>query len=176
MLNKRRGQMTTCTPLRILTLIFTGPDNPAILVLEPIEEPKDGISRIVPIWIGGNESMQIAVAIEHAKFPRPMTHDLFLDAITNLDAFIDHVLIDQVQGQTFFAKLYLRQGSRLIELDARPTDALALAIREDAPFMITDEVLNTYSYPYIFKNGKENDVMLKDFHAFVENLNPEDFF
>lgn len=163
------------TPLRILTLIVTGPQNPSVLVLEPIEEAKNGVSRIVPIWIGVNETMQLGVAIEHAKLPRPMTHDLFLDAITNLDACIDHVVISNVKGQTFFAKLYLRQGGRLIELDARPTDALALAIREDAPFMIDDNVLRAASFPYIFKDEKNKQRELEEFHSFIQNLNPEDF-
>lgn len=163
------------TPLRILTLIVTGPQNPSVLVLEPIEEAKDGVSRIVPIWIGINETMQLAVAIEHAKLPRPMTHDLFLDAITNLDACVDHVVITEVKGQTFFAKLYLRQGGRLIELDARPTDALALALREDAPFMIEDDVLAAASYPYIFKDERNKEQELEEFRSFIQNLNPEDF-
>ena len=163
------------TPLRVLTLVFTGPQHPAVLVLEPIEEIYDGKSRVVPIWIGTNETMQLAVAIEHAKLPRPMTHDLFLDALTNLDACVDHVLISDVKDQTFYAKLVLRQGGRLIELDARPTDALALAIREDAPFMINDDVLERASYPYIFNDPEHKKVELQEFHSFIENLNPEDF-
>lgn len=162
-------------PLRILTLIVSGPANPAVLVLEPIEESKEGVSRVVPIWIGMNETMQLAVAIEHAKLPRPMTHDLFLDALTNLDTTIDHVLINDVKGQTFFAKLYLRQGGRLIELDARPTDAIALALREDAPFLISDEVLENASYPYIFKDEKMKEMELEEFRSFIKDLNPEDF-
>lgn len=163
------------TPLRILTLIVTGPQNPAVLVLEPIEEQKEGVSRVVPIWIGITETMQLAVAIEHAKLPRPMTHDLFLDALTNLDTCIDHVVITDVKGQTFFAKLVLRQGGRLIELDARPTDAIALALREDAPFMIEDEVLAVSSFPYIFKDEKIKEAQLEEFHSFIKDLSPEDF-
>lgn len=162
-------------PLRILTLIFTGPEQPAVLVLEPIEEQHEGSSRIVPIWIGANEAMQLGVAIEHVKLPRPMTHDLFLDAITNLDACVDHVLISHVDGQTFYAKLVLRQGGRLIELDARPTDALALALREDAPFTMDEEVLEQASFPYIFKDDKAKEVELQEFRAFIEDLSPEDF-
>lgn len=161
--------------LKVLTLIFTGPEFPAILVLEPDEAPQKGMSRILPIWIGAPEAMQIGVAIEQVKPPRPMTHDLFLDALTNLDAFIDHVLITDVKGQTFYAKIYLRQGGRLIELDARPTDALALAIREGAPFMVTEEVLAKASFPYLYKDAVNKDVEMKEFHSFIENLDPEDF-
>lgn len=166
---------TDIVPLRILTLIFTGPMNPAILVLEPIEELKGGCSRVLPIWIGTVEAMQLGAAIEHARTPRPMTHDLFLDALTNLDACVDHVLIDDVKSETYFAKLVLRQGGRLISLDARPTDALSLALREDAPFMTTEEVLAKASFPYLFKEPKDRDAELEEFRSFVSSLSPEDF-
>ena len=110
----------TMIPLRVLTLIFTGPVNPAVLVLEPIEELKEGCSRVLPIWVGASEAMQLGAAIEHAKTPRPMTHDLFLDALTNLDACVDHVLIDDAKGGTYFAKLVLRQRGRLISVLPMP--------------------------------------------------------
>ena len=166
---------TDLVPLRILTLIFTGPMNPAILVLEPIEEMKEGCSRVLPIWIGTAEAMQLGTAIEHAKTPRPMTHDLFLHAITNLDACVDHVLIDDIKGETYFAKLVLRQGGRMISLDARPTDALSLALREDSPFMTTEEVLAKASFPYLFNEPKNRDEELEEFDSFVSSLSPEDF-
>lgn len=166
---------TDIIPLRVLTLIFTGPVNPAILVLEPIEELKDGCSRVLPIWVGAAEAMQLGAAIEHAKAPRPMTHDLFLDALTNLDACVDHVLIDDAQGETYFAKLVLRQGGRLISLDARPTDALSLALREDAPFMTTEEVLAKASFPYIFNDPRDKDAEMEEFRSFVSTLTPQDF-
>ncbi len=163
-------------PLRILTLIVISPAQPAVLVLEPLEETTiDGNSRIVPIWIGGNEATQIGVAIEQVNLPRPMPHDLFLDAITNLDACVDHVLISDVKGQTFFAQLVLRQGDRFITLDARPTDAIALAIRQDAPFYIDEEVLDQESYPYIFRGNKDDEVEMQEFRSFLEGLKPEDF-
>lgn len=161
--------------LRILTLIVQDQQTPAVLVLEPIEEPFDGKSRIVPIWIGINEAMQLGVAIEHFKLPRPMTHDLFIDAITNLDACVDHAVITGCKGQTFYAKLFLRQAGRLVELDARPTDAISLALREDAPFFIERKVLDEESYPYIFKDAKKREVELEEFKSFIEGLTPDDF-
>ena len=88
---------------------------------------------------------------------------------------MDHVLIDGTKGETYFAKLVLRQGGRLISLDARPTDALSLALREDAPFMTTEEVLSKASFPYLFKEPKDRDAELEEFRSFVASLNPEDF-
>lgn len=160
--------------LKILTMIFSAPDQPAVLVLEPNEPAIAGKQRIVPIWIGANEAMQIGVALEGLRPPRPLTHDLFLNALTNLDARVDHVLINGTAGQTFFAKLYLRAHGRLIELDSRPTDAIALAVREGAPFYIEDQVLNDSSMPFIFKEGMDVENVLAEFDSFIENLTPED--
>ena len=156
-------------------MIFSAPNHPAIMVLEPEEaSPVEGAERILPIWIGPQEAMQIGSALEHIKMPRPLTHDLFLDALTNLDARVDHVLINDVSGQTYYAKLYLRQGSRLIELDARPTDAIALAIREDAPIYTAEAVFDAASYPFILREGADKELELKEFDSFIENLDPED--
>lgn len=90
-----------------------------MLVLQPVEETPAGKARIVPIWIGPTEAAQIGMALEHVKFARPMTHDLMLDALTNLDARVDSMVIYGSKGQMFFAHLVLSQGGRLITLDAR---------------------------------------------------------
>ena len=162
-------------PLKILTLIVTSKGQPSILVLKPQEEAENGIARILPIWIGTTEAAQLGVAMEHVKLPRPMTHDLFLDALTNLDAHVDHVVITDVKGQTFYAQLYLRQGDRLITLDARPTDAISLALRQDAPFYIEEQLLDEASYPYIFKSPVNDETELQKFRTFLNGLSPDDF-
>ncbi len=161
-------------PLKVLTLIVTNPNHPAALVLQPIEETPGNKSRVVPIWVGPAEAMQLAIAVEQVKTPRPMTHDLMLDAVTNLDARIDHAVICDVKGTTFFSKLFLRQGERLIDLDARPSDAIALAVRQDAPLYIEESALEKGSFPYIVRENA-TDAELKEFHNFIENIAPEDF-
>ena len=117
----------------------------------------------------------MGIALEKARFSRPMTHDLFLDALTNLDARVDHVLINEVNGPTFFAKLVLRQHDRLIELDARPSDALSIAIRQQAPIYIDEHVLERASFPYVFKNHPGDEVEVEEFRKFIEDLAPDDF-
>lgn len=162
-------------PMHVLTLIVTEPTQPSILVLTPDEESPEGISRVVPIWIGSTEAAQLSFALRHVRLPRPLTHDLFLDAITSLDASIDHVVITETKGATFFAELVLRQAGRLIPLDARPSDAIALALRQDAPFYIDEGVLERSSFPYIFKEKKDDEASLAEFKEFLETLSPEDF-
>jgi len=163
-------------PVKIQTLIVSGAPAPSIIVLQPIEKvPPQANSRVVPIWVGVNEATQMGIALEETRFSRPMTHDLFLDALTNLDARIDHVLISDVLGPTFYSKLVLRQHDRLIELDARPSDALALALRQKAPLYIDEDVLDRASFPYVFKKSPLEEPEVDDFRKFLEDIAPEDF-
>lgn len=162
-------------PATIQTLIVTAAPSPSIVVLRPIEEAHQGKSRIVPIWIGNVEAAQLGVALEKARLNRPMTHDLFLDALTNLDARVDHVLINDAKGTMFFAQLVLRQGTRMVTLDARPSDALALAARQDAPIYLDERVLEHASFPYLFRKRSSEEEELAEFRTFLEELAPEDF-
>lgn len=165
-------------PVKVQTLIVSTGSSPSIIVLQPIEEPAlEDKFRIVPIWIGINEAMQMSIALEKTRYSRPMTHDLFLDALTNLDCRIDHVIINDVDGSTFFARLALSQHGRLIDLDARPSDAIALAVRQKAPIYIEEEVLERASFPYVLKSSTPADAEreLNEFKQFLEELAPEDF-
>lgn len=166
-------------PIAVQKIIIGSAPGPSILVLQPIEEsPVPGISRIVPIMVGAAEAAQLHLAVTYTKVARPTTHDLLLDALTNLDASVDHVLIDKVKGSLFFAKLTLSQHGRLIELDARPSDALSLALREDAPLYINEDVLERASYPYIVRKPIEDEsaeLELEEFRSFLEDIDPKDF-
>ena len=162
--------------MSILTLIAAPPPAPSILVLQPDEEPvAEGLSRIVPIFIGTPEAVALSSALEEQRFERPTTHDLLLDAVTSLDASIDHALINDVRGNVFYARLTLSQHGRLVDLDARPSDAIALAVRFGAPIYIDETVLEKASFPYLFKQPLDEDAAIQDFHEFLENLSPEDF-
>lgn len=163
-------------PVCVQTLVVAAAPSPSILVLCPVEDYETHRScRIIPIWMGIAEATQMGMALEGSKFSRPMTHDLFLDALTNLDASIDHVEIIKVEGQTFFAKLILRHMGALIDLDARPSDAIALAMREGSPLFIAEDVLQKASFPFIFKNGQDDAQEVERFHSFIQNISPEDF-
>lgn len=162
--------------LKVLTLIVMDPGNPSFLVMEPLEPPvSEGKSRVVPICVGPHEAMTLGMALEGARFSRPMTHDLMLDAFTNLDAHVDHVYIYAVKNGTFFAQLVLSQYDRLIQIEARPSDAIALAIREQAPIYIEDKVLECASFPYLFKEPYDEERIVSEFKTFLEGVSPEDF-
>jgi bifunctional DNase/RNase len=148
---------------------------PSILVLQPTEDVgKKQNGRVVPIWVGVSEATQLGIALEHVRFARPMTHDLFLDALTNLDSVVESVVIDDVQGPTFFAKLKLQHHGRTITLDARPSDAISLALREQAPLYMTEDVLEKASFPFLF-NVNDEEEELEEFRDFISHIAPEDF-
>ena len=151
----------------IQTLIISQAVSPSVLVLRPYsDEPVQDTCRVLPIWIGLTEATQMGLAIENIRLPRPVTHDVFLDALTNLNTYVDHVLIAGVKNETFFVRLYLRHHGDLIDLDARPSDAINLE----------EDVLEKESYPFIIKKNhilNENDI--EQFHTFIKTIEPEDF-
>ncbi len=162
--------------LKVLTLIVTGMGSPSFLVLQPLEEAvSEGKSRVVPICVGPNEALGLGAVLEDARFTRPMTHDLMLDALTNLDARVDHVLINDVKDGTFFARLCLAQHGRLIDLDARPSDAIALALRQSCPVYIDEDVLEKASFPYLFNRPYDEEAIVEDFKSFLDGVSPDDF-
>ncbi len=163
-------------PVCVHTLVLSKPPHPSVLVLCPIEDYRPHRTcRIVPIWVGPAEARQLGTALEAAKFSRPMTHDLFIDALTNLDASVEEAAIVGQEGKTFFAKLVLKQGERRISLDARPSDAIALAVRQGANILMAEDVLDRASFPYIFKSEIDDEEEIGEFRKFVEGLSPEDF-
>ena len=166
-------------PVYIRTLIVSTAPAPSVVVLQPNESAvQDGKYRVVPIWIGMFEASQLSSAMEGTKFERPMTHDLFLDTLTNLDSCVDHILINKVKGTTFYAQLVLRHQGRLITLDARPSDAISLAVRQQAPMYIEESVLDRASFPYVTKKPQEEldqEEELNEFRDFLKDITPEDF-
>ena len=108
----------------------------------PIVVLKDVASEaVMPIWVGVYEANAIAIEIEKVAAPRPMTHDLVRNLIHNLNARLDKVVINELKDDTFYATLWLNQGGEPVAVDARPSDAIALALRSDCPIYVTGEVL-----------------------------------
>lgn len=165
-------------PVGVLALIMSPVPSPSVLVLQPTADM--GIqknSRVVPIWLGVSEATTLGIALEKARFKRPTTHDLLLDALTCLDSCVDHVVINDVKGPTFYAELALRARGEIIRLDARPSDAISLALRQEMPIYMDEEVLEKASFPYLFNDEAEEDSnqMMLDFHEFIQRLTPDDF-
>jgi uncharacterized protein len=98
--------------------------------------------RYLPIWIGAFEADAIALALQGHEPQRPMTHDLLKSVFADLGATISSILVNDIQDSTFFARIVVEQGSRTIEIDARPSDAIALAVRSDVPIYVETHVFD----------------------------------
>ena len=97
--------------------------------------------RYLPIWIGPAEADAIAVKLQDVSVPRPLTHDLLRSIITDLGAGISHIVVSDLQNDTFYAKVVLEMNGNSLEVDCRPSDAIALAVRAEAPIYVEDSVL-----------------------------------
>lgn len=137
------------------------------MVLEEVNGP-----RLLPVWIGLYEGGAIGMALAGQKFPRPLTHDLFLSVVNELGGRIKHVTITELKDSTFFAEICLESKGQEITVDARPSDSVALAVRVNCPILVGDQVYE--SCPELLKPITEDEV--SDFKKKLEHMRPEDFF
>ncbi|MCA1584914.1 MAG: bifunctional nuclease family protein [Acidobacteria bacterium] len=102
---------------------------------------QDG-QRVLPIWVGVFEANAIALQIENIQTPRPMTHDLLKNVIQDLRAAVDRIVVSELKENTFFALIHLQTPTGPVAIDARPSDAIALALRARAPILVEDHVID----------------------------------
>ncbi len=98
--------------------------------------------RYLPIWIGPSEADAIAVKLQGASVPRPLTHDLLSSVVETLGASVNSIIVNDLKNDTFYAKIILNVDGKQLEVDSRPSDALALAVRVDVPIYVEDSVLD----------------------------------
>ena len=99
--------------------------------------------RILPIWVGVFEANAIALQIENVQTPRPMTHDLLRNVISDLEAEVQRIVVCELKENTFYATIHLRSGARTLTVDARPSDAIALALRTRSPIFVEETVIQS---------------------------------
>ena len=130
---------------------------------------KDG-QRELPIWMGIFEADAIARQIENISMPRPMTHDLLKNVIEDLQATVEKIVVCDLQENTFFALIYLNAGGQTLALDARPSDAIALALRTKAPIFVEDAVIAN-AKPVDLSAAKTDPDRL---HKWLESRDPDE--
>lgn len=139
----------------------------------PIVLLKDGAGRrALPIWIGDNEARAILMALENQRAPRPMTHDLMVNILNEWNMTLERVVIHSLEDNTYYAVLTLRQGETRKEIDARPSDAIALALRCDCPIWVMEAVVADASIP-VDRDADEEE--RQAFRRFLDSIRPEDF-
>jgi bifunctional DNase/RNase len=125
----------------------------------------------LPILIGPFEATAIALALEKQVVPRPLSHDLMKSIIESLDAQVEKVVIDDIKENTFFAKVILRAGGDPVEIDARPSDSIALALRTNSPIFVSEQIILAEALED--KSAEDQDATA--FKNYIENLKPSDF-
>ncbi len=150
--------------------------NTPIVVLQE----KNG-DRMIPIYIGHAEANAIAMELAEVKFERPLTHDLMQQVIIGLGAELSRVVLTRVEKSTYYAELHLRRDDHVIQIDARPSDSIAIALRLKAPIFAAEDLLNISSseetiIPDISGETLDSDALKSDaLKKYLEKLNPEDF-
>lgn len=127
--------------------------------------------RHLPILIGPFEATAIALALEGTQVPRPLSHDLMKSVIEALKAKVNKIVIHDIQENTFFAKVVLESGFGPLEIDARPSDSIALALRTNSPIYVTDQIILEETE----EKGKETQLEVNNFKKFIDELKPSDF-
>ncbi len=139
--------------------------NSPIVILQGIEK-----NTLLPIWVGIFEANAIALQIERIDTPRPMTHDLLKNILLHLNATVEKIVVTDLQENTFFATIFLDMEGDRVTIDSRPSDAIALALRTDAPIFVTQEVINNSSNIRLDQENLDPE----DVKKWLEDLNPED--
>jgi bifunctional DNase/RNase len=143
-----------------------------LLTHDPVVILKDlDGKRFLPILIGPFEATAIALALEGTQVPRPLSHDLMRALLDELDATLEQVIIHDIKDATFFATLVISRDGQRREIDARPSDGIALALRVDAPIFVTDKI--ALEETVVDKNAEIEEE--QRFRQFIEELKPSDF-
>ena len=144
--------------------------NTPIIILKSEDD-----DQTIPIWIGLLEATSIASALQDIKFDRPMTHDLFKNFSDIMDASVTRVEVCDLKDNTFYARIYFMSGDRSFDMDARPSDAIAIALRFNSPIFVDDKVVQKSKAgegpSEVFDESEEG----RKWAEYLEKLNPEDF-
>lgn len=137
----------------------------------PIVILKDVLSdTVLPIWVGLYEANAIALEVEKSSPPRPMTHDLLKNLIHGLNAEVQRIVVTELRDDTFYAVIWMEQNGEVVTLDARPSDAIALALRADCPIFVSEDVLKEAK---VVPNTADS-ATAEELRRWLENLNDED--
>ncbi len=131
-------------------------------------------NKFLPIWIGHPEAAAILMKLQGAAPPRPMTHDLVTDMLGQLQARVVKIAVTELRDNTFYAQITLAVDGSEIEIDSRPSDAIALAVRSGAPIFAADEVIEESAIEFEHEDVNEEEIV-EEFKKFLEDVSPEDF-
>jgi bifunctional DNase/RNase len=132
-------------------------------------------NKFLPIWIGHPEAAAILMKLQSASTPRPMTHDLVTDMLEQLGAQVVRITVTELRENTFFAQITVQQDGSELEIDSRPSDAIALAIRADAPIFAADEVIEESAIEFEGDDPEDLEQEVSKFKQFLDNVTADEF-
>lgn len=156
--------------MKVSGLVMDPQTNTPILILKDLENETS-----LPIWIGLLEATSIATELEKINFPRPMTHDLIKNCFNHLKVTVERIEVYDLRDNTYYALIYLKDNDRVSPIDARPSDAIAIALRTNAPIFVREDVISKSqkadesARPVFDQENKEK------WAEILEDLDPEDF-
>ncbi len=151
--------------MKVRTVAMDQQMNPVVLLVDQAE------TLALPIWIGTAEAQSIALELQGVRMPRPMTHDLIRQILDQLTISVSRIVVTDIQNGTYFAEIHLKNNGADVVVDSRPSDAIALALRTEAPIYV-EEKLAAGAIP-LKKAFDEHEV--EEFKKFLEHLKPADF-
>ena len=146
--------------------LMIDPNNMPIVILKDVAS-----DTVLPIWVGLYEANAIQQEVEKATTARPLTHDLLKNVVMGLNAQVQRVVVAELRGDTFYAVIWVEQNGEIVAIDARPSDALALALRSDCPIFVAEEVLHAAK---VLPSAAETQPTEQDVRRWLENLGDED--
>ncbi len=170
------------TEVEVMRLGLDRSNNSYVVILRE----KEG-ERLLPIWIGQSEAESIVIEMSHLHRDRPLTHDLCKTLINGLGGTLRRVNITKVQDRTYYAEMQINRGEEIINIDARPSDSIAIALRCSAPIFAQDSLLtslvfedsseesDTYTSPGANPEPPSDEMSAEQLKKYLENLRPEDF-
>ena len=158
-------------PLELVGVRVEIPANTPMVLLRE----QEGRHRLLPIYIGSPEASAIHYALEGVVPPRPLTHDLFVNTLAVLGAEVASVVVTEVRDRTYFAEIHLKSTGGELVISARPSDAIALAVRCDAPIYANDELIDEVGQEPPVEPEEDAAEIIDEFKDFIENVSPEDF-
>jgi bifunctional DNase/RNase len=164
------GKGTTMVEVRVAHLGLDRNTNSPVVILQEKDGPK-----VLPIWIGAGEASAIAMELAGVKFSRPLTHDLIKQIIVGLGGELRRVLITTVKENTYFAELHIHRGEDVTQVDARPSDSIAVALRLKAPIYTSRDLLDMPSEPLVDPSPDPTALDAESLKDYLSKLNPEDF-
>jgi uncharacterized protein len=131
-------------------------------------------NKFLPIWIGHPEAAAILMKLQGASTPRPMTHDLVTDLLEQLDAQVTRITVTELKENTFYASITVSQNGSEIEIDSRPSDAIALAVRAEAPIYANERVIEESAIEFEGEEVNEEEIV-DEFRKFLDDVSPDQF-